>query len=49
MVKVKLLLLGENARNIMGNKEIMLEIPRDKAAIRDLLREIAAKCGDRIY
>jgi len=43
MVRVKLLLLDENARKKMGKKEIMLEIPKDKATIRDLLREIAAK------
>ncbi len=48
MVRVKLLLLDENARKIMGKKEIMLEIPKDKATIRDLLREIAAKYDGRI-
>jgi len=32
----------------MGKKEIMLEIPKDKATIRDLLREIAAKYDGRI-
>lgn len=48
MVRVKLLLLDENARKIMGEKEVMLEIPKDKATVRDLLREIAAKYGGRI-
>lgn len=48
MIRVKLLLLDEKARKMMGGKEITLELPESKATIEDLLKKIAAKYDDKI-
>mgnify|MGYP000144321885 CR=1 FL=1 len=48
MIKVKLILLNEEARKLIGKREITLELPENKATISNLLKKIAIKYGDKI-
>lgn len=47
MIKVKLVLIEGNLRSILGEKEVLFEISENRATIKGLLEEIAAKYGDK--
>lgn len=45
MIKVTLVILDENLRKIIGEKEITVELSEDKATIGGLISDIAMKYG----
>ncbi|MBS7654191.1 MAG: MoaD/ThiS family protein [Candidatus Bathyarchaeia archaeon] len=47
MIKVKLVLIEGSLRRILGEKEVLFEISENRATIKGLLEEIAAKYGDK--
>lgn len=47
MIRVKLILLEDNLRRILGVKEALFEISEDEATIKGLLKKIAETYGDK--
>jgi molybdopterin converting factor small subunit len=47
MIKIKLVLLEDNLRRILGGKEVLFEISENEATIKGLLEKIAETYGDK--
>jgi MoaD family protein len=47
MIRVKLILLDDNLRSILGVKETLFEMSEDEATIKELIKKIAETYGDK--
>jgi MoaD family protein len=47
MIRVKLILLDDNLRSILGVKETLFEMSEDEATIKGLIKKIAEAYGDK--
>jgi MoaD family protein len=47
MIRVKLILLDDNLRSILGVKETLFEMSEDEATIKELIKKIAEAYGDK--
>ena len=48
MIRIRLLVLEENLKRILGGKNLVFEISENEATVKKLIERIVAKHGDKV-